>query len=124
MGSMLRNRTLSLPDGTELTFRIERKYVPGFLGESLLYLFRPEDGSPRFTYMVSFHSSLVPRLGPEFDKLGEAGIGLIREHLDAGIRRDLRIEVRLGADPVVTEMQGLRKFPMPGADGGEVGSWG
>lgn len=121
---MSRNRTLSLTDGSALTFRIERKYVPGFLGESVLYLFRPEDGTPRFTYMVSFHTSLVPRLGPEFDKLGEAGLAYVREHLEAGVRRDLRLELRLGAEPVVSEAQGLRKFPMPGADGGELGSWG
>lgn len=121
---MQRNRQIALASGETFTFRVERKYVPGFLGESLLYLLRPEDGSPRFTFMVAVPGSLVPRLGPEFDRLAEAGLPSVERQLDQGVRRDLRIELRPEGDPLVEEAQGLRKFPMPGADGGEVGSWG
>jgi hypothetical protein len=119
-----RNRSYTSPQGQVLTWRVERKYLPNFIGESLIYLFRPEDGSPRFTILVQIPGILVPRLGPEFDRLAEAGWPYVRERLEAGERRDLGIRLRENEEPELFEVTGLRKFPLPGADGGEIGSWG
>lgn len=121
---MQRNRQVTVPSGELFTFRIERKYVPGFLGESLLYMFRPEDGSPRFTFLLGVPTSLIPDLGPQFDRLAEAGLPYVERELRAGVREDLRIELRQDSEPLVSQAHGLRKYPLPGADQGELGSWG
>src|SRR5690606_11597582 len=106
---MSRNLTLTTASGEAFTYRIERKYVPGFLGESLSNMFRPQDGSPRFTVTVSVPGSLVPRLGPEFDLLGQAGLEHVQALLEEGVRRDMRIVLLSSGGSEVTEMQGLRK---------------
>lgn len=121
---MSRNRIFRTSRGEEFTYRVERKYQPAFTGECLLYLFRPEDGSPRFTVMLCIPGSLVPKLGPEFDRLGESGFPYVARLVEEGRRRDLQITLRPDAEPELAEVQGLRKFPMPGADGGPAGSWG
>jgi|ADurb_H2B_02_Slu_FD_contig_21_900989_length_504_multi_2_in_0_out_0_1 hypothetical protein len=121
---MQRNHQASVASGEVFTWRSERKYVPGFIGESLLYMFRPHDGSPRFTMLVSIPSSLIPRMGPDFDRLVEGGWPHAERELRAGVRSDLRIELQSGQEPIVTPAHGLRKFPLPGADEGELGSWG
>lgn len=121
---MLRNRRLCTPSGRVFTCRVERKYVPGFQGESLLYLLLPEDGSPRFTILVAVPGVLMARLGPEFDRLAEAGLPFVEAELEAGASSDLRVELDPRGGVHRSPAQGLRKYPMPGADGGEVGSWG
>ena len=121
---MLRNRRLSTPSGRVFTLRVERKYSPGFQGECLLYLLLPEDGSPRFTIMVAIPGVLMGRLGPEFDRLAEAGLPYVEAELEAGARADLRLELDPRGGVSRSPAQGLRKYPLPGADGGEVGSWG
>ncbi len=121
---MQRNNKAKVPSGEIFTWRSERKYMPGFIGESLLYMFRPDDGSPRFTYLVSIPSTMISRMGPDFDRLIEGGWPHVERELLAGRRSDLRIELRGDEEPVVSPAHGLRKFPLPGADEGELGSWG
>ncbi len=121
---MQRSNLITNEAGQAFRWRVERKFVPGFLGESLLYMFRPEDHSPRFTFLILVPSTLIPRLGPEFDRVAEAVWPFAEDLLQKGFREDLRLELAPDEEPVLSRAHGLRKYPLPGADGGEVGSWG
>jgi len=121
---MQRNNLVTSNAGEAFLWRVERKFVPGFLGESLLYMFRPEDDSPRFTFLVLVPSTLIPRLGSDFDSVARAVWPFAEDLLQKGFREDLQLELKADEAPELKLSHGLRKFPLPGADGGEVGSWG